>query len=290
VAVPVSATLVGDTGEQSAPVQATFVTGDASDAPEATVALGFGSLTIEVAPTDVLPGRLPISAYVIQAGVRTMTVPVTSDGTARATFKNLLGPQDVAVQALHGTRPEPLAGLSTDVGTFTPMPMIRPPIPTGITVTQPIGKIRVTWTSAGPTATSYEVQLGRFPPVRVPAGQLFYEFTNPGKSGSYTVAVRAVNQFGKSQASVSVRVEAVQPDPVTDLEVVVDDTVLATWAVPSGSWTTYFVVRINGGPAQTVRTPRFEMRLPAAGEYTLSVVAMNPFGSSAPVQATFERT
>lgn len=279
-------TAVGPTGEQSSPVTVTYTTSAASAAPQATVTSGFAALTVAVAAAAPVPGRPPVSSYRIGVGARWTMVPVDADGRASAVFKGLLGAQDVTVQAFHGVA-DPLPGASTAVGTFTPMPAIRPQPPTGVAVTQPVGKVRVTWDDAGPTTTWYEVRLGKSPPVRVPAGRLSYEFVDPGKAGGYTVQVWAANQFGKSQTSVSILVEPDQPSPVTDLDVTVGDTVTATWTVPADSWSTYFVVRVNGGRAQTVRAPSFSMRLPTAGEYTLAVTAMNPYGSAAPVQETF---
>jgi hypothetical protein len=278
-------TAVGPTGEHSTPVTVTYTTSDASPAPQATVVPGFASLTVNVAATASAPGRPPVTSYRITVGSRWTDVPVGPDGRASAVFKGLLGAQDVSVQAYHGLA-DPLPGATTAVGTFSPIPAIRPQPPTGVAVTQPTGKVRVTWDDGGPTTTWYEVRLGKAPPVRVPAGRLSYDFTNPGKAGGYTVSVWAANQFGKSQTSTSILVVPDQPDPVTDLHVTVGDTIVATWSVPADSWATYFVVRVNGGRAQTVRATRFEMRLPAAGDYTVSVTAMNPYGSSAPVQDT----
>lgn len=284
--VTATVTAVGPTGEHSTPVTVTYTTSDATPAPQATVTSSFASLTVAVAATTPGQGRPAVSSYRVTVGSRWTNVPVGPDGRASAVFKGLIGAQDVSVQAFHGVA-DPLPGVTTDVGTFTPMPAIRPQPPTGVAVTQPTGKVRVTWDDNGPTTTWYEVRIGKSPPVRVPAGQLAYEFVNPGKAGGYTVSVWAANQFGKSQTSTSILVVPEQPLPVEDLDVVVDDTVVATWSVPDDSWTTYFVVRVNGGRAQTVRASRFEMRVPATGEYTLAVTAMNPYGSSAPMQQTF---
>ncbi len=287
--VTATVTAVGPTGEHSASVDVAFTTADASPPPTGTVTAGFGSLTVAVDAVVAAADRPPVTAYVVRAGVRWTTVPVGLDGRATAAFKAVVGAQEVSVQAMHGIA-DPLPGASATLGTFTPIPTIRPQPPTGVAVTQPVGKIRVTWDAGGPTTTWYEVKLGKSPPVRVPAGQLSYEFVNPGKAGGYTVTVWAANQFGKSQTSATVLVEPAQPSPVDNLEVNVGPTVEVTWDVPPASWSTYFVLRVNGGRAQTVRGAHFVMPAPAAGSYTVSVVAMNPYGSSAPTQAAFTVT
>lgn len=190
-----SVAVIADTTAEGV-VPISFVTAVTVAGPTARLTPTVEGVDVAVTPQRSLPGRPPITGYLVTADGRSLRVSPSGKGTLRGLVPGV--PVDVLVTALHGT----LEGTSAIVGAVTPYGPVAPDAPLDVQVAFQSSNLVVRWNRPpGPLITSYTVTVNG-KKTQVPATTGF-TVVKVGTVLSATVEVTARNGWGTSPAATA---------------------------------------------------------------------------------------
>jgi hypothetical protein len=248
--------------------------------------------TITLAWTPPAVGPAP-TGFLLEAGLAPGEVLGTLPLGATPTF-TLTAPSGTFYLRVRTMAGAALSAASNEIQVFVNVPAPPDP-PTGLLGLVVGDALHLTWTNAltAGAPTSIVLDVTGAGSVSVPLG-LVDGFAFAGvPAGTYTFAVRATNASGASAASNSVTLtfpsacSGVPLPPANFAASNVGSVVTVGWSpAASGSAPTGYILNVTGTFAGSVPTAlRAVSGAVPPGTYTLSVVATNPCGMSAPTAA-----
>jgi hypothetical protein len=239
------------------------------------------------------PGGVPPTAYVVEGGTTpgSMLARLPSAGTG--TIFSVSAPAGVFHVRVRATLGQAESEPSNEITINVGVPAL-PSAPTNLLGHADGSTVTLTWqnTFGGGAATGIVLDVSGDATGSIPL-PFTDRFVAPGvPSGTYTVAVRAVNGSGSSAPSnpITLTFPGVCSAPATPTSLVTaksGDTIHLAWSPPAGGAAVAgYIIFVSGSFEGSVRTAGLTYSSAAPrGTYSLSVAATNPCGTSAATPA-----